>query len=423
VTFDLAAESRGLAALLALLLWPGLTVVRAPWTAVPFLSAAFWLLSWWWIPARASRSSFLGAALLFFVLLSLFRVLKPLPSLKPSARTLAVAGLALACVLPWRFLPVAPGLSLASAEATLVVWRDGVPTTYEPLLPVRAFGAHAPGLPLLAADVALLSGLPPFRAVVLVAFVAWGLLVVATYMLLARAGRAHHGPVAGAAMMAALAFAVTQRAPMGPVVLSAALGLAALGLLVPHTERAAAVAAGFLLGAAFTVEATAGLVLAVATARVAGRARAVLALTLAIAFGAQRLGTSLSAWSLAEVRMARAEVRWPGPDRIPDGPALGAMAWLRDQTDPLARVCVVPNGPGRFVPAVALRPAVPAEVPPVYRDEAADGRQSPRCSYRVTFGPLDPPGVASIPQNVPFDPASRVVFRDGTTVVFQEPQL
>ena len=45
---DLAAEARGLLALAALLLLPGLVIVRAPWTAVPFLSVSFWIVSWWW---------------------------------------------------------------------------------------------------------------------------------------------------------------------------------------------------------------------------------------------------------------------------------------------------------------------------------------------------------------------------------------
>ncbi len=50
VPFDVLVEARGLLTLGVLLLLPGLLVVRAPWTAVPFLSAAFWIVSWWWLP-------------------------------------------------------------------------------------------------------------------------------------------------------------------------------------------------------------------------------------------------------------------------------------------------------------------------------------------------------------------------------------
>jgi hypothetical protein len=320
-------------------------------------------------------------------------------------------------------LPVAPGLGLASTEATLAAWRDGFPATYEPLLPVRAFGAHAPGLPLLAADVSLLSGLPPYRAVVLMALAAWGLLAVAFAMLVTRTGRPHLAPLAGLGTAAVVALAVTQGIVAGSVGLATALGLAALGLLVRPTGRAAAVAAGLLIGAAFTVEATAGLAFALATAIVAGRSRALLAVCLAVVLGAPRLATALSAWSAAEVRAARAELGPPRRDPVPDGSAIRAMAWLRENTHRLARVCVAPGGPGRFVPAVALRTAVPAEVPAVYRDEAAALPSSDRCSYVMTFDRFAPASQTSIPTNDALSPGPRIVFQDGATIVREEPQL
>jgi len=73
---DLAAEARGLLALGALLLLPGLVIVRAPWTAVPFLSAAFWIVSWWW---GLPRLAFLHGAVVAFALLVLLRLFQPLP--------------------------------------------------------------------------------------------------------------------------------------------------------------------------------------------------------------------------------------------------------------------------------------------------------------------------------------------------------
>jgi hypothetical protein len=61
----------GLPALALLALLPGALVVRAPWTAVPALSLAFWVLCAWW-PPLAGRGRFLAAALLVFGLLSLW---------------------------------------------------------------------------------------------------------------------------------------------------------------------------------------------------------------------------------------------------------------------------------------------------------------------------------------------------------------
>ena len=63
------------AALALLLLVPGLLVVRAPWTAVPALSLAFWALSPWWCPATLSRAGFVGGALLGSLALLALRLL------------------------------------------------------------------------------------------------------------------------------------------------------------------------------------------------------------------------------------------------------------------------------------------------------------------------------------------------------------
>jgi hypothetical protein len=38
-------------------------------------------------------------------------------------------------------------MSFHSLGARLLVWRDGLPSTYEPLAPGLPFGAHAPALP------------------------------------------------------------------------------------------------------------------------------------------------------------------------------------------------------------------------------------------------------------------------------------
>ena len=420
MTGDPASDLRGLVALLALLLWPGLVVVRSPGPVVPFLSLSFWLLSWWWVPSGRERSSFLGAALLFFLLLSLLRLLKPLPVSRPEGRTLGVFVLALSCLLPLLWLPVAPGLSLASAEARLVAWREGLPATYGPLLPVSGFGAHAPGLPLLAADVALLSGVAPHRTVLLVALAACGLVVLAVFTLLARAGR----PGFGLALAAALALATLLGAHggfalPGPATLAAALGLVALGLLVRGSGRSPAVAAGALLGAAVTVHALAVLPIATAAAVVGSRRRRLLALAIGLVLSEPRLGLTLRATSPAEIRLAPSSELHellPRREAVPDAGALLAMAWVRDHADPLARVCVSPGTAGRWLPAVAGRSVVPPEVPWVYRDEVRPGATS--CRFAILFGPFAPAESPLDPARPPFAPAPwRTVFDAGSARV------
>jgi hypothetical protein len=247
---DLAAEARGLLALGALLLLPGLVIVRAPWPAVPFLSASFWIVSWWW---GLPRLAFLRGALIAFGLLALLRLLQPLPPLRPRWPTLLVAAAAAARLLPYAAWPVAPGadMSLHSLSALLLVWHDGIPRTYEPLLPIHVFGAYTPGLHGLAADVTLLSGLPAYRAAFLVSAAAHGLLTVAAYALLSRF---FDRPVAALAAVLGLGMARVPQSFFGwganPSVLALAFVTAAAALLARGTNRSPAVAAGLFLAAA-----------------------------------------------------------------------------------------------------------------------------------------------------------------------------
>ena len=247
---DLATETRGLLAFAGLLLLPGILVVRAPWTAVPFLSASFWIVSWWW---GLPRLAFLHGALVAFALLAGLRLLQPFPDARPSWPTVLVASAASARLVPYIAWPVAPGadMSLHSLSALLLVWHDGLPRSYEPLLPIPTFGAYTPGLHALAADVALLSGLPAYRAAFLVSVGAYALLQIALYAALKR----FFPPgVAAWAAVLGLGMARVPQAFFGwganPTALALAFVVAAAALLARGTGRSPAVAAGLFLGAA-----------------------------------------------------------------------------------------------------------------------------------------------------------------------------
>jgi len=276
VSSTLPPEAAGLLALAALLLLPGLLVVRAPWTAVPALSLAFWALSWWWLPF-AARSRVLAATLVVFVVLALLRLLPrhtvppppghpgppPEPPITgpttadvPRLRTvpsLVIVGLALALLVPLPFEHHAPGPEMAfhTTSARLVLWRDGPPATYQPLLPVGPFGAHSPALPTLAGDLARIAGLDPARAVLLMTLASHGLVVLGLYALLSavrlRPSAAALGALVG---LAATPSGVLAMWGAGGPGLALGFGLSAAALLLGHTSRPSAVAAGMLLGAA-----------------------------------------------------------------------------------------------------------------------------------------------------------------------------
>jgi hypothetical protein len=259
--------------LLALLLLPGFLVVRAPWTAVPFLSLFFWIASWWWLPS-GGRSSFLAAALLAFGLGALLRLVRVRPA-RPSWPALVAVAAALVRAGA-AFVPMAGGLAQPDPiPAQLMVWHDGLPSTYVPLREEAHFGADPHGLDALAADVSLLSGLPVARAAVLAAAVARGLSALGLYALLAR----RIAPGAAAIVTAAVSVAVSLIEAVsagGDPAWSLGLGfvLAAAGPLVSGRSRSGAVAAGAFVGAALMIAPA-----MVATGAAAGGAAAALAWT------------------------------------------------------------------------------------------------------------------------------------------------
>ena len=85
------------------------------------------------------------------------------PRRSPAAPSLVVLGAALALLAPlplWHHAP-GPRLAFQTTTSRLLVWRDGIPASFEPLLPLEPVGAHAPALATLAADVSLLTGVDP----------------------------------------------------------------------------------------------------------------------------------------------------------------------------------------------------------------------------------------------------------------------
>ena len=238
-----------LAAILAvavLLLLPGGLMLLVPWSLRPFLSLAFWIASWWWLPRLGpGRTPFLHGAILAFALLGLTRFLKPIqlrrPSLPASLVGLAMALTFLGPSLASRLLPAEAAFDALTAR--LLVARDGIPETYEPLLPVRAFGLRPPGFASLAADVGLLAGASPRQALPVTAGVAQALLLLAAFRLLRRF-------LAGVpAALAAIGFGLVASA-LGVLPAGAVLGLALALVAAPHLgvgPKAPAVAAGVFL--------------------------------------------------------------------------------------------------------------------------------------------------------------------------------
>jgi len=456
----------GLLALALLCLLPGALVVRSPWTAVPGLSLAFWALCAWWPPlAGRGRGRVLAAALLAFGLLALLRLLPkhevppspgwpappaPAPPARPglpppratSNPSLLVAAVALVLLAPlplWHHAP-GPRLAFQTTTARLLLWRDGIPATAEPLLPLAPVGAHAPALATLAADVSHLSGLDPAPSLLLLVVAAAGLVLVGLFAL-----HATWAPPRVAALGALVGLAA---APWpgalsawgeGEALLALAFALPAAALLVGHASRSSALAAGMLWAASGLAQPllAAGLLLVV-TVRLgrrgtAGRLVPAFALTAALAAPglwplaqslssreamalgrsvrlgellALALGLALAAAApLALVRLTEprslagrlataglaavgavlliARVHgWVASGQLP-APTRDALARAAAGANPLNTLCA-PEGVREWVPALAGRAAGERGpwVPPVYADEWAARPPRP-CSSRL----------------------------------------
>ena len=169
----------------ALLLLPGLMIVRTPWRLVPLLSIAFWLVAWTFTPASGlPHTRLLGLALVASGSLALMRLLR-IDATRPALTTIAVAAGAALPLALLLILPVAPGtlMPFHGTVTRLLEWRDGVPVSYEPLLPFPHLARAGLGLPTLAADLGLLGHTPPARAALAVALAGEGLLVLALHAL------------------------------------------------------------------------------------------------------------------------------------------------------------------------------------------------------------------------------------------------
>ncbi len=460
----MTALAAGLLALALLSLLPGLLVVRSPWTAVPALSLAVWALTAWWPPlAGRGRGRVLAAAALVFGLLALLRLLpkhevppppgwRPPPAPPPArpglppppatnGSSLLAMAVALALLVPVPLWHHAPGARLAfqTTIARLLLWRDGVPLTAEPLLPIAPVGAHAPALATLAADVSHLSGLDPALSLLLVVVAGAGLLLVGLFAL-----HATWAPPRVAALGAVVGLAA---APWpgalsawgeGEGLLALAFALPAAALLLGHGSRSSAVAAGMLLAAATLAQPllATGMLLAAAVRlgwrRSAGRLLPALALAVPLAApGLWPLAQSLS-WHevvgiargvrpgellalavglalmasapFALVRLAEPRSRagrlaaaglavvggallvarvhgWIASGQLPPS-AREALARARG-TNPLDPLCA-PEGAREWVPALAGRRAgEPGPwIPPAYADEWAKRPRRP-CGARL----------------------------------------
>lgn len=86
----------------------------------------------------------------------------------------------------FQIAPAGADMSMHSYIARLIYDSDGIPKSYEPLLPISDFGAYPTGFPTLSAAISLLGSSPVYRSSLLMACLAHALICFGLYAFLLR---------------------------------------------------------------------------------------------------------------------------------------------------------------------------------------------------------------------------------------------
>jgi hypothetical protein len=249
-----------------LLTGPGLLLVRrAEWRSVqalalvPLGSLGLLAILIWFVPPGWFRmASVLVAAFGWIAAARSWRHRGP-PSAIPAAALVALAlgvGLRVATFLA-NPGPSTGDLTLHASMVELIEMSDGMPRTHEPLLPIPAFGAYAPGLHASAALIGGFTQVPSWSAALLIGLVGLSFVPVGlASLVLALRPQARPGPV----LIGCCAAVLVSRNPQlfvgwGGVPTILALGLlllAAADIVRLHAafDAGLAVRAGTLMAAA-----------------------------------------------------------------------------------------------------------------------------------------------------------------------------
>ena len=153
-------------------------------------SLAFWIISAWFV--KFFGFSYFSFAMWILVLsICAFPIVikkYPLTIRKEDYAILLFFFL----IIVLRFIPmtqlfVAPGngdMSEHTYPVVLILWNEGLPDSYQPLLPIDHFGAYATGFHTIAALFSWFGNIPEYQATFLVSVLAHALITLGLYVLL-----------------------------------------------------------------------------------------------------------------------------------------------------------------------------------------------------------------------------------------------
>jgi len=157
------------------------------------LSLSFWIISAWFLRLfNFSLTIFVYIISLIILLCFIFNIKNNLRrNIEISYKEMLVLFIFL-IILSLRLIPffsliVAPGpgdMAEHAYPSILIVKNDGLPSSYEPIIPIKYFGTYAVGFHTISALVSILSYMPVYRANFLVACLIYFLINLSLFILL-----------------------------------------------------------------------------------------------------------------------------------------------------------------------------------------------------------------------------------------------
>ena len=158
------------------------------------LSLSFFVITPWFIKYLHLTLTVFAYLVLIGTLLLLFYGRKKidLKGIRTDRGEIVIAGIFLLIVLLrclpmfFQIAPAGADMSMHSYIARLICDNDGIPSSYEPILPVSNFGAYPSGFPTLSALISLIGDIPVYRSGLLMACLTHALICFGLYVFLLR---------------------------------------------------------------------------------------------------------------------------------------------------------------------------------------------------------------------------------------------
>lgn len=184
----------GLICGLCIFLIPGILVINKKYDLIKNLvyifafSLSFWIVFAWFMKIfKLPLTLFFYAIIILTLVIFLFRFDELKKIKKEYVILLFFIGVLFVRLIPFFTLTAQPlygDATFHALTARLIVENDGLPDSYQPLLPINNFGLYVPGFHTISALISLLGGIEVYRSTLLLSCIIYFLIISAFYVFL-----------------------------------------------------------------------------------------------------------------------------------------------------------------------------------------------------------------------------------------------